>query len=100
MKKKQHAFEKSPVPAQRAIFNILDSDRSQLTFGGTFWLPEAWLSWISPLEIGFSTACKFDFYTTREMEKYEFLPGNPGFPSIRFEGYTFAWHGDLVFKFK
>lgn len=95
-----YAFEKSPVPAQRVVFNILDSNRNQLAFGGEFWLPQTWLSWVSPLEIGFATGCKFDIYTTREMEKYEFLPGNPGFPSMRFEGYTFAWHGDLIFRFK
>lgn len=95
-----YAFEKSPVPAQRAVFNILDSDRNQIAVGGEFWLPKSWLSWISPLSIGFATGCKFDLYTTREMEKYEFLSGNPGFPSMRFEGYTFTWHGDLIFNFR
>ena len=77
-----YAFEKTHVPAPRSIFNIIDGDRNQIAFGATFWLPD---SWLNSFNLGFSTAAKFDFYDIRDVEKYEFLFGNPGFPALRFE---------------
>ena len=92
-----YAFEKSAIPAQRNAFNVLDSDRNRIAFGASFWLPEPWLG---SFGLGFSTAAQFDIYAERNMEKYEFLVGNPGFPSIHFEGYAFAWHGSILMRFE
>ena len=92
-----YGFYKSPVPAQRYIFNVLDADRSQLAFGASGYLPSKWLGGFSP---GLAIGAKLDFYTKRDMEKYEFMLNNPGFPSISFEGYTFAFHADLMFRFQ
>ena len=92
-----YAFEKTHVPAPRSIFNIIDGDRNQIAFGATFWLPD---SWLKSFNLGFSTAAKFDFYDIRDVEKYEFLFGNPGFPALRFEGYAFAWHAALRLQFQ
>lgn len=92
-----YAFEKTHVPAQRTVFNVLDADRNQIAFGASFWLPEAWLQ---PLNIGLATSAKIDFYDTRDVEKYDFLVGNPGFPAIRFEGLAFAYHVALRFRFR
>lgn len=92
-----YAFEKTPVPAQRSVFNVLDADRHQCAFGASYWLPQNWLGgW----DIGFSTAAKFDFYDTRDMEKYEFLVDNPGFPSMRFRGWAMAWHASIMMRFQ
>ena len=92
-----YGFTKSPIPAQRYLFNVLDADKNQLAFGATGYLPAHLLGGFG---LGMSLAAKLDFYTTREMEKYEFLPQNPGFPSIRFEGYTFVLHAALLFRFE
>ena len=92
-----YGFTKSPVPAQRYLFNVLDADRNQIAFGATGYLPAQWLDGFG---LGISLAAKLDFYTTRDMEKYDFLPQNPGFPSIRFEGSTFAFHAALLFRFE
>ena len=92
-----YGFTKSPVPAQRYLFNVLDADRNQIAFGATGYLPTQWLGGFG---LGMSLAAKLDFYTTRDMEKYDFMPQNPGFPSIRFEGYTFAFHAALLFRFE
>lgn len=92
-----YAFQKSPIPAQRNVFNVLDSDFNRLAFGTALWLPAQWLG---SFEIGFSTSAQFDFYAARDMEKYEFLHGNPGFPSIRFEGFRFSWHAAFLFRFE
>ena len=92
-----YAFQKSPIPAQRNVFNVLDSDFNRIAFGTTLWLPE---NWLGSFGLGFSTSAQFDIYATRDMEKYEFLHGNPGFPSIRFEGFRFAWHADILLRFE
>ncbi len=92
-----YAFEKTAIPAQRKQFNVLDSDRNQIAFGVTGWLPEYMLGTFG---LGLSTGMQFDFYAPREMEKYEYLPGNAGFPAIRFEGFAFAWHGAILMRFE
>ena len=92
-----YAFEKTHVPAPRSIFNIIDGDRNQIAFGATFWCPE---SWFKSFNLGFSTSAKFDFYDIRDVEKHEFLFGNPGSPALRFEGYAFAWHAALRMQFQ
>lgn len=94
-----YAFEKTPVPPQRNIFNVLDADRHQIAFGGTFWIPDAWLGGFG---LGFSTAAKFDVYDTRHVEKYIFLAGtgNPGFPALSFSGMAFTWQGSILMRFE
>lgn len=92
-----YGFRKSPVPAQRYAFNVLDADRHTLGFGATLWCPEAWMG---SFGLGISTAAQLDFLVTRDMEKYLFLAGNPGFPSIRYEGMTFAWHAAILLRFE
>lgn len=91
------AFKKSPVPAQRNIFNVLDSDSTLLSFGTTLWLPEEYLG---SFGIGFSTSALLEFHASREMEKYEFLVGNPGFPAIRFEGFHASFHAAILLRFE
>ena len=92
-----YGFTKSAVPAQRYLFNVLDADKNQVAFGATGYLPAQWLG---GLGLGLSLAAKLDFYTTRDMEKFDFLPQNPGFPSIRFEGRAFTFHAALLFRFE
>lgn len=92
-----YAFEKTAIPAQRTVFNVLDADKNQIAFGFRIACPE---SWFSPLGIEFQSSVKFDLLDTRDVEKYVFLVGNPGFPAIRLEGWMFSWHGALVFRFE
>ena len=92
-----YAFEKSPIPAQRSVFNVLDADRNQVAFGATAWLPDEWLG---GFDAGFSTAARFDLYAPRDMEKFDFLPGNPGFPAISLRGFAFAWHAAILVRFQ
>lgn len=92
-----YAWHKTPVPAQRSVLNILDASRHQLSFGMSAWLPRAWLS--MPREIGFSTAAMIAIYQRREMEKFEMLNGNLGYPGISFDGSVFSWHLSLLLQF-
>ena len=92
-----YGFKKTPVPAQRNAFNVLDADKHTLGFGTTLWCPE---SWMGSFGLGLSTSAQLDFLIPREMEKYTFLAGNPGFPAIRFEGMTFAWHAAILLRFE
>lgn len=92
-----YGFKKTPVPAQRNAFNVLDADKHTLGFGATLWCPEPWMG---SFGLGFSTSAQLDFLVTRDMEKYVFLAGNPGFPSIRYEGMAFAWHAAILLRFE
>lgn len=92
-----YAFEKTAIPAQRNVFNILDADRQVITFGGVLWSPD---HLFSGFKIGFATSARFGLYDSRDMEKYIYDLSNPGFPSIRFDGWDYSWHGDILFQFK
>ncbi len=92
-----YAWQTTPVPAQRSVLNILDASRHTVSIGVTGWLPRRWLS--SPREVGFSTAALFSVYQRREMEKYEMLNGNYGYPGISFDGSFWSWHFSLHLHF-
>ena len=92
-----YAFWKTPIPAQRGAFNVLDSNRHNLAFGAVYWLPDALMG---SFDMGFATAMKFDFLQKRQMEKFEYLPGNPGFPYIELSGMNFVCHFSLMMRFQ
>lgn len=92
-----YGFWNSPIPAQRKAFNVLDSGFSEIAFGASYWLPQ---NTLGSFDLGFATSTKIDILQKREMEKYEYLPDNPGFPYISFGGYNFTWHFAVMMRFK
>ena len=92
-----YGFWKTPVPAQRKVFNVLDSSFSEIAFGAGYWLPK---NTLGSFDLGFATAAKVDIFQKREMEKYEYLPNNPGFPYITYQGNAFTWHFAIMMRFK
>lgn len=92
-----YAYSNTPIPSQRGIFNILDADLHTIAFGAVYWLPE---NTLGSLDLGLSTAAKFDILARRQMEKFTYLPENPGFPSIEINGSAYTWHFSIMFRFK
>lgn len=89
-----YAFEKTPIPAQSGVFNVLDGDRHVVAFGGSFWFSPEYAP-----EMGFSVAAQFGIYMPRTMEKDIFAPENAGFPNISFRGFDMAFHIAYMIRF-
>ncbi|MBR4984116.1 MAG: hypothetical protein IKY83_00045, partial [Proteobacteria bacterium] len=89
-----YAFEKTPIPAQSGVFNVLDGDRHIAAFGGTFWFSSAHAP-----DMGVATAAQFGIYTPRTMEKFVYAPGNAGFPNISIRGFDAAFHLAYMIRF-
>ncbi|MBQ9243649.1 MAG: hypothetical protein IJ165_10600 [Proteobacteria bacterium] len=89
-----YAFEKTPIPAQRGVFNVLDGDRHVVSFGGTFWFSPT-----NAPDMGVATSAQFGIYMPRTMEKYVYAPDNAGFPRISFGGFDVAWHIAYMIRF-
>ena len=56
-----YGFWKTPLPAQRGAFNVLDSNRHHFAFGAIYWIPE---DLMGSFDMGFATAMK---YSSHEM---------------------------------
>ena len=92
-----YGFWKTPIPVQRRSFNVLDASFHEIAFGASYWLPP---NTLNSFDLGFSMAMKADVFQKREMEKYEYLPDNPGFPHITFEGNAYTCHFGVMMRFK
>ncbi|MFA5625158.1 MAG: hypothetical protein WC966_08920 [Bradymonadales bacterium] len=90
-----YAFRQSPVPAQRARSNLVDSHTHRLALGAEY----CW-SVAPTLELRFATGLAADILTPRRAEKLEFLPQNPAFPRLDIEGWALAWQFSTTLHFR
>ncbi len=82
----------SPVPAQTGATNLLDAHRQVLSAGVGLYIPESSL-WSGARALRVDLYGQLHLLSDRTAEKVEFLPENPGFPSVSLRGFTWSAGG-------
>jgi len=83
------SYAMSPVPRQARATNLLDADRNVVALGVGFDLPGEWLGDVVR-RMSIDLHGQVAILRERQFEKTEFLPDNPGYPTVGVSGGTFS----------